>query len=92
MTDNELSAIIDSASMIVDGYAFSQIGEDNIRCVGINKPHHAAIMRQDGEVLETNMDDVELDIVGEYTAARAFMKASKTKMLDNRTTNTAYKR
>ena len=66
MTDNELSAIIDSASMIVDGYAFSQIGEDNIRCVGINKPHHAAIMRQDGEVLETNMDDVELDIVGEY--------------------------
>ena len=66
MTDNELSAIIDSASMIVDGYAFSQIGEDNIRCVGINKPHHAAIMRQDGEVLETNLDDVELDIVGEY--------------------------
>lgn len=66
MTDNELSAIIDSASMIVDGYAFSQIGEDNIRCVGINKPHHAVIMRQDGEVLETNMDDVELDIVGEY--------------------------
>ena len=66
MTDNELSAIIDSASMIVDGYAFSQIGEDNIRCVGINKPHHASFMRHVGEVMENKMYVVVLDIVGEY--------------------------
>ena len=49
--------------MIVCGYAFSIMDDGNIRIVGLNAPHHASVLRStDGEILETNMDDVELAI------------------------------
>lgn len=66
MNIDEINKIIESASMIVGGYAFTKMEDSNIRIVGLNTPNHASVIRPDGFVLETNMDDVELDIVAEY--------------------------
>lgn len=66
MNSNEIDRIVESAAMIVCGYAFSRTSDGNIRIVGLNSPNHASVIRPDGEILETTMDDVEMGIVLEY--------------------------
>lgn len=57
--------VADAADVIVNGYAFTKTG-NNVRILNLNKPDKAAFLNQVGEVLETSMDDIELDIVQEY--------------------------
>lgn len=57
--------IADSAEMIINGYAFTK-EHSYIRVLNLNKPEKAAVLAETGEVLETSMDDVELDIVLDY--------------------------
>lgn len=57
--------IADAADMIVNGYAFTKDGE-NIRVLNLNNPKKTAYLNKNGDVLETSMDDIELDIVSEY--------------------------
>ena len=57
--------VADAADIIVNGYAFTKAG-NNIRILNLNKPDRAAFISRLGEVLETSMDDIELDIVQEY--------------------------
>lgn len=57
--------IADAADMIVNRYAFTKDGE-NIRVLNLNNPKKAAYLNKNGDVLETSMDDIELDIVSEY--------------------------
>ena len=57
--------VADAAEVIVNGYAFTKAG-NNVKVLNLNKPEKAAYLSQAGEVLETSMDDVELDIVVEY--------------------------
>lgn len=57
--------IADATDMIVNGYAFTKDGE-NIRVLNLNNPKKAAYLNKNGDVLETSMDDIELDIVSEY--------------------------
>lgn len=57
--------IADAADMIVNGYAFTKDGK-NIRVLNLNNPKKAAYLNKNGDVLETSMDDIELDIVSEY--------------------------
>lgn len=59
LSDKEINKIIESFSMIVCGYAFMWMEDGNIRITGLNKPNHALVICPNGEVLETNMDDVE---------------------------------
>ncbi len=66
MNENEKRAIVENAIMIVDGYAFSQTKENFIRIVNLHAPYHALVITQNGEVLETNMDDIEINIVLMY--------------------------
>ncbi len=66
MNEKEKQAIAESASMIVGGYAFSQTEDNFIRIVNLHAPFHALVIAQDGEVLETNMDDIEINIVLKY--------------------------
>ncbi len=66
MNENEKIVIAESASMIVGGYAFSQAEENFIRIVDLHAPFHALVINQKGEVLETNMDDIEINIVLKY--------------------------
>lgn len=57
--------VADAAELIVNGYAFTKTG-NNIKVLNLNNPEKAAFLSRVGEVLETSMDDIELDIVLEY--------------------------
>ncbi len=63
MNDILIQKIIDSATFIAGGYAFIRKEDGNISIVNIYPPFHAAVIRENGEVLETNMDDIEIEIV-----------------------------
>lgn len=57
--------VADAAEVIVNGYAFTK-DKSYVKVLNLNKPERAAVLSKDGEVLETSMDDVELDIVLDY--------------------------
>ncbi len=57
--------VADAAEVIVNGYAFTIAGK-NVKVLNLNRPEKAAVLNGTGEVLETSMDDVELDIVLDY--------------------------
>lgn len=57
--------VADRADVIVNGYAFTKDGE-NVKVLNLNQVDRAAVLRDDGEVLETSMDDIELDIILDY--------------------------
>ena len=48
-----------------NGYAFTQ-ENDRIRILNLNNPTKAVSMKKDGLVLETSMDDIEIQIVKDY--------------------------
>lgn len=66
MSLDEINAIRSNADMIVCGYAFTRKPDANVQIVQLVHPYHALVLSGEGEVLETSMDDVELDIVMEY--------------------------
>lgn len=66
MNEKEKTAIVESANMIVGGYAFSQTKDNFVRVVDLHAPYHALVISQKGEVLETTMDDIEICIVLKY--------------------------
>ena len=57
--------IADAADVIVNGYAYTKDGE-NIRVLNLNNPEKEAYLNRAGEVLETSMDDIELEIILDY--------------------------
>ena len=61
--------VADKAEVIVNGYAFTKSGE-NIRVLNLNRPEKASYLSKDGVVLETSMDDVEIDIVLVFSEKR----------------------
>lgn len=66
MNLDEIKAIRSNADMIVCGYAFTKKEDANIQIINLSHPYHALVLSSDGEVLETSMDDVELNIVMGY--------------------------
>ncbi|MBR1761208.1 MAG: hypothetical protein IJ741_08520 [Schwartzia sp.] len=73
---NNLDAIADRADMIVNGYAFTKEA-DGIRVLNLEAPHNASVLSEDGDVIETNMNDIELALIGRYYARnRQFLLAS----------------
>ena len=62
---NNIMEVADAAEIIVNGYAFTKDG-NNIKVLNLNRPQKAAYISKSGEVLETSMDDIELDIVLDY--------------------------
>lgn len=61
----DVKKIADDAQVIVNGYAFTKEGK-YIKVLNLNKPNKSVMMTKTGEVVETSMDDIELDIVQEY--------------------------
>lgn len=57
--------VADKADLIVNGYAFTKDNE-YVKILNLNHADRAALLRKNGEVLETSMDDIELDIVLDY--------------------------
>ena len=60
----EIKEIADKADMIINGYAFTQEG-NVVRVLNLNRLNHAAVILND-EIIETNMDDIEKQIVIDY--------------------------
>ena len=78
MKEEEIKSVAEKAMMIVCGYAFSQNEEGFIRVVYLYPPYHALVMTSEGEVTETNMDDIEISIASKYdTFLRKEMKKNK---------------
>ena len=78
MKEEEIKSVAEKAMMIVCGYAFSQNEEGFIRVVYLHPPYHALVMTSEGEVTETNMDDIEISIASKYdTFLRKEMKKNK---------------
>lgn len=76
MSEEQVRALVLEADMIVNGYAFSRLGE-NVRVVNMNTGS-AAVLLPDGTVIEASMDDIELDIVGDY-----FRRNAKFMVVEN---------
>ncbi len=76
----DIKEIADKADIIVNGYAFTQDGEI-IRVLNLNYINHAAVIR-DGRIVETNMDDIENEIVMDYyTRNKQFMEEEDAEIL-----------
>ena len=54
--------VADKADMIVNGYAFTKC-ELGYKVLNLNNTSKAMVISFDGEMLETTMDDIEVDIV-----------------------------
>ena len=59
-----IEEIADKADMIINGYAFTKDG-DYIRVLNLNCVNHAAVILNN-RIVETNMDDIENQIVMDY--------------------------
>lgn len=65
MTETAVRSIADGADMIVNGYAFTRDAK-GYRVLNLNQPDKAAVISPKGDVLETSMDDIELQITLDY--------------------------
>ena len=71
---DKIKEIADKADMIVNGYAFTR-ENDQIRILNLNNLDKALVISEDGKVLETTMDDIEIRIVLDYwNRDREFME------------------
>ena len=61
----DIKTIADKADIVVNGYAFTREA-DGIHVLNLNSPDKAVVFSEDGEVLETTMDDIELSIASRY--------------------------
>ena len=59
-----IKEIADNADMIINGYAFTK-DENYIRVLNLDRINHAAVIFNN-EIVETNMDDIESQIVLDY--------------------------
>ena len=79
MTD--IKQVADLADMIVNGYAFTKC-PDGIRILNLNRPDKALKLSANGDVLETSMDDIEIQIVKNYLAKnRRFLEDQNAEVL-----------
>lgn len=71
---DKIREIADKADMIVNGYAFTR-ENGQIRVLNLNNLDKALVLSEDGKVLETTMDDIEIRIVLDYwNSDREFME------------------
>lgn len=61
----DIVQIAKDADLIVNGYAFT-LQQGLVRVLNLDAPDSAVVMTRDGEVLETTMDDIEVQIVRDY--------------------------
>lgn len=57
--------VADQADMIINGYAFTKENE-LIRILNLNNTDKSVVVDKSGKILETSMDDIEIQIVKNY--------------------------
>ena len=60
----DIKDVADKADRLINGYAFTK-DNDYIRVLNLNHTNRAAVIYKD-EIVETNMDDIEEQIVLDY--------------------------
>ncbi len=71
----DLKKISDEADMIVNGFAYKKC-EEGIRIFDLNDGNGAAVISNDGSLIETNMDDIEFSIAQKnYISNAKYMEA-----------------
>lgn len=61
----DVMEVADNADMIVNGYAYTK-EKDFIKVLNLNNIEKAVVINKSGDVLETSMDDIEIQIVKTY--------------------------
>jgi hypothetical protein len=75
MSENEIKLVADQADMIIAGYSFTKDENNNIRILNLENTDEACVLEQDGEMLETTMDDITLlKVQAYYLKNREFME------------------
>lgn len=64
MTD--IKEIADKADVIINGYALLKKEGGECAVVNLNRPGHTTVFKEDGSVIETSMDDIEITIARKY--------------------------
>lgn len=64
--EKEIEQLAITADMIVCGYAFTMKEDGNVSVANVNPPYHAAVISCDGNMIESDMDDIEFTIVQDY--------------------------
>ena len=63
MPEEEVRKIADNSKLIVNGYAFNDYEGGLIRILNLNHPDCAMVVNRSCEIIETNMDQIEQQIV-----------------------------
>ena len=63
MTEEELVLLAEKADMIVNGYAFIERDDGFIGILNLYHPDCAMVVNRSCEIIETNMDPIEQQIV-----------------------------
>ena len=75
MPDSELKAIAEKADLIVNGYAFTRLEDGFISILNLDHPDCAMTVNRSGELIDTNMDQIEQEIVlGLYRRNMQFLE------------------
>lgn len=61
----DVMEVADHADMIINGYAYTK-EKDFIKVLNLNNMEKAVVINKLGDVLETSMDDIEIQIVKTY--------------------------
>ena len=64
----DLNKVAVDADVIISGYAFIKMPNE-IKVVNLNNCKSVAIFQHDQTLIETNMDDIELEIVKKYLSS-----------------------
>ena len=63
MPEEKILSIANNADMIVKGYAFKKQSNGFISILNLGNPCSAMVISGDGQLIETNMDEIEQAIV-----------------------------
>ena len=75
MSESELKKIADEANMIVAGFSFTKDQDGFIRVLNLENSEEACVLGENGEMIETTMDDITLlKVQAYYLKNREFME------------------
>ena len=75
MTEEKIQEIAEEAKMIVNGYAFIINENGMISILNLEHPDCAMVITSEGDLVETNMDEIEQHIVQSiYSRNMQFME------------------